>query len=403
MPDTYRRLIRIPAVRHALWLGMLLRTPIWAFNLVLTVHVVDRLHRGYAAAGTVTMLVTVAMALSGPWRGRMLDRVGLRRTVLPGLVVQVGCWIPGVFAPYPVLLVLAPVAALFMPPSFPILRQVLIAAVSDEDRTAALALDSVAVELTFMTGPVLGIVAAQWVGTPAALLGCLAVSALGAVALCVVDPPLHPDHGDEPGPTPADDAPPGWLSRPVVAVMLVTIGAAAVLTGTDVAIIAALRSMGRQPAIGWVMAIWGGGSAVGGLAYGALRRSLPPAWLLAGLALATVPAVLGTSPWPFALLLFVGGLFCAPTITATVDLLAALVPAARRGEAMGWHGSAITSGSALGAPLAGAVIDLTGWRGGLLLSAGCGLLAVAAALATDRGVGRVSASSASDAAPGRTP
>jgi predicted MFS family arabinose efflux permease len=34
-----------------------------------------------------------------------------------------------------------------------------------------------------------------------------------------------------------------------------------------------------------------------------------------------------------------------------------LVPAAARGEAMGWHGSALTAGLALGAPIAGAAID----------------------------------------------
>jgi MFS family permease len=36
----------------------------------------------------------------------------------------------------------------------------------------------------------------------------------------------------------------------------------------------------------------------------------------------------------------------------------------RRGEAMGWYGSALTSGVALGAPVAGVLIDATGPWGG---------------------------------------
>jgi predicted MFS family arabinose efflux permease len=63
---------------------------------------------------------------------------------------------------------------------------------------------------------------------------------------------------------------------------------------------------------------------------------------------------------------FVAGLMCAPTITATVDQLSRVVPEAARGEAIGWHGSAMTAGSALGAPVAGLAIDQWGWGGGFV-------------------------------------
>jgi predicted MFS family arabinose efflux permease len=73
---------------------------------------------------------------------------------------------------------------------------------------------------------------------------------------------------------------------------------------------------------------------------------------------------------------------CAPTITATVDQASRAVPESVRGEAMGWHGSAMTTGSALGAPLAGVAIDGWGYPGGFvavglvgLAAAGIGLLA----------------------------
>jgi MFS family permease len=87
--------------------------------------------------------------------------------------------------------------------------------------------------------------------------------------------------------------------------------------------------------------------------------------------------------WPLAALGFVAGLLCAPTITATVDQLSRVVPDAARGEAIGWHGSAMTAGSALGAPVAGLAIDQWGWAGGFVSVSLVGLLvALTGAVAT---------------------
>ena len=75
---------------------------------------------------------------------------------------------------------------------------------------------------------------------------------------------------------------------------------------------------------------------------------------------------LAPSVWPLAALAFVSGLPCAPTIIATVDQVSRIVPEAARGEAMGWHGSFMTAGSALGAPAAGVAIDHWGWGAGFV-------------------------------------
>jgi len=47
----------------------------FAGGVILTLHVADRLHRSYGAAGLVTTAATVAIAVSGPWRGGLLDRL----------------------------------------------------------------------------------------------------------------------------------------------------------------------------------------------------------------------------------------------------------------------------------------------------------------------------------------
>ena len=88
----------------------------------------------------------------------------------------------------------------------------------------------------------------------------------------------------------------------------------------------------------------------------------------------TAPVALATNLPLAVVLLFVSGLFCAPSITATVDTLSRLVPLGARGEAIGWHGSSMTLGIALGAPLAGFAIDAGGWQWGFVVVSAVGLL-----------------------------
>jgi MFS family permease len=146
-----------------------------------------------------------------------------------------------------------------------------------------------------------------------------------------------------------------------------------VLTGTDVGVVAALREFEQPGSIGWVLALWGLGSLVGGLVYGAWHRSYSVFWLLGGLSLTTAPVALATGVPAFAVIITLTGVLCAPTITATVEHLSRIVPERFRGEMMGWHGSAMTSGSALGAPVAGFAIDHGGWQWGFLVVALVGL------------------------------
>src|SRR5262249_61562011 len=69
------------------------------------------------------------------------------------------------------------------------------------------------------------------------------------------------------------------------------------------------------------------------------------------------PVGLAGDWWSLALALIPAGAMCAPTIAATGEVISRLAPAAVRGEAMGLHGSALTAGLALGAPLVGVVVD----------------------------------------------
>ncbi|MFW6599121.1 MFS transporter [Propionibacteriaceae bacterium Y2011] len=368
----YRHVLGVPGARHALLIGLLIRVPMTAANVLLVLHVVQSLGMSYAAAGAVSATYTVALAISGPWRGRILDRYGLRRTVLPCVVVGAACWAVAPWVGYVPLLLLVGLAGLFLVPTFGIIRQWLIASTPVTARKTAMVLDSVAAEAAFMIGPTIGVVVAVAVDTRTALLVAQALSLLGGLLLFVINPPQrHRDEANEADTTPISAR--VWVTPVVVALLAAGAASTIVLTAGDVGVVAAMREMGYDAQIGLVLAVWGLGSVIGGLAYGAMRRTIPVFWLLLGLGVTTVPIALAQGPISFCVLLFLSGLLCAPTIAATSDHLSRVVPARVRGEALGWHGSSMTSGSALGAPLAGITIDQAGWQAAFVVNAGIGI------------------------------
>ena len=377
----YRRVLANRRARVPLVLGVLVRVPLFAAGVVLTLHVVSTLHRSYAEAGLVTAVAFTCVSISGPWRGRLLDRLGLRRVIVPSMVVLAACWSVAPFAGYWPLLGLSAIAGLFAVPSFSIIRQAVLAAVSEDDRRAALSLDGVLVEVAFMIGPVVGVVAATTWPTSWVLFGVEMFGVGAAALLWLANPAITPDAAQVGEPVPRRQ----WLRAGFVAVCAAAGTATLVLSGTDISIVAALRHFDAASLIGPVLAVWGLGSLVGGLIYGVLHRPIPAYVLLAALAAVTVPMAFARNAWWLAALAVVAGLLCAPTITATVDQLSRLVPAGARGEALGWHGSTMTIGSSLGAPLAGVAIDLWGFGGGLVVVSAVGLaVAVLGAAVTVR-------------------
>ena len=401
----YQHVLAVRDTRNALALGLLIRVPMFAGTVLLTLHVVSALDRSYGEAGLVTAAATVAIAISGPWRGRMLDRLGLRRTVAPSLVIQAVCWSIAPWVDYAPLMALAAFAGLFVVPTFSILRQVIIRSVPEQQRRSALSLDSAGTELSFMAGPALGVwLATSW-DTSLALFTVEMAGVLAGCVLWFANPAIKgaPDAvaelaadaapqsaGLDPAPVPG--AWRGFITLPVAAVYLAAACSTLVLSGTDVAIVAALRSFGATESIGWILALWGAGSLVGGLVYGAWHRSFSVFWLLGGLAATTAPVALALGVPSFAVMITLSGVLCAPTITATVEQLSRVVPERFRGEMMGWHGSAMTAGSAVGAPVAGFAIDHGGWQLGFLVVSVLGVLvAMGGTLAGARRRGRAPA------------
>lgn len=367
----YRRVLSYSRARQVLLLGFLLRLPIFSTSVLLMLHVTGRLGRSWTEAGVVAAIATIAIAISGPWRGKLLDTYGLRRVLLPSVVITGSAWVFAPFVGYWPLLILAGTAGLFVVPIFSVSRQGVIAAVPSDERRTALSVDSVAVELAYMSGPAMALWISTQIGTAWTLFGVQMFAVLGSVLLWWLNPPLHEESaGDEP----VRVARAGWFRGRFIVLCLAAAATTVVLVGSEVAVIAALKDWGDQGQLGLVFAAWGLGSIVGGLTYGALARGFSPFLMLAGLAVVSLPMALATSAVTVAVLGLIAGLLCAPTITATVEAVSRVVPVRARGEAMGWHGSAMTAGSALAAPLAGTAIDAGGYRPAIVLVCLVGLV-----------------------------
>ncbi|GMA26258.1 hypothetical protein GCM10025864_40170 [Luteimicrobium album] len=278
---------------------------------------------------------------------------------------------------------------------------------------SAYALDSIATELVFMVGPAVGVAVATQVGTTA-VLAAIGVAVSGAgVLLLVFDPPTRADqvvratspsadgtvppvepvspsaHGASPS---VKDAAPAtgparrlsWLTPTVAAVLAASAGATIVLVGTDLAILAHLRAHDQVGSLGIVYFAWCLGSVVGGLAYGSRHRATSSMLLLLALGALTIPLGLAHSVLGLTLLAFVAGLPCAPVMTATAEEVARMVPEERRGEAMGWQGTAFTVGSAVGSPVLGLVIDAAAPWVAFVAAGGAGVLIAVVGLVVRR-------------------
>jgi predicted MFS family arabinose efflux permease len=425
----YRELLAVPPIRRLLVVGMIARIPHSAAGVLLTLHIVLTLGQGYAAAGAAAAVMTVGIALGAPWRGRRVDTVGLRRALIPSVVSETVIWSIVPHVSYQWLLPLVFVGGLLTLPIFSVVRQSLGVLADGDQRRTAFALDAISTEMVFMVGPAAGAVVATSgqsvlgltiVGVSTSLAGLFLMwfnpptrsaagngaseaeeQAAAAMAVAAAAPAHVQEAAAELGPATAERRRSGlgrmglrnaglrgraaasfaWFTASVAAVFAVAAGAGMVLSGTDVGIVAALETNGREAEIGIVFVFWCAASVLGGLVYGALHRPVSPILLLLGMAALTIPMGFATDTLTLSLLSLLPGFLCAPVLSAASEKVADLVDEARRGEAMGWYGSALTAGIALGAPLAGLFIDGVGAWGGFVAVGVAGVLLCAAGIA----------------------
>jgi MFS family permease len=226
------------------------------------------------------------------------------------------------------------------------------------------------IELVFIAGPLLtGVIAA--LVSPAAALGVSAVSVVAGTVAFTALPPSRafvPETSEErPGLL-------GALRSPGVrTLVLISLPAGIGLGICEVALPAFSDAFGAAELAGVLLACWSLGSVAGGLLYGAWhpRPPLPRLHLAisALLPVCLLPLAAASSVLTMALLVLPAGLFIAPLLAARNELVGSVAPAGARTEAYTWPVTSFVGGIAIGAALAGALVEGPGWRTAFVVAA----------------------------------
>jgi MFS family permease len=315
---TYRQLIadrRISSVIAAVTIGRLAAGMV-PFGMIAVFTAQEKLF--WAGASSAAFLVSAAFA--GPYKGRLVDRYGAARLVVPmaiafaaiaslgGLLAASGAALPAT--------ILTAAAAVLAPPNSAILRSVWTAiAASDAENTKLHSLDSVVEEATFVVTPLLtsgiwfvvGPVWAVCTGAACALVGTLwfktRAHALGADTSAMrgsraSSSPDHADHAADHAERPTEPKVSVILSRNGLAILGPMLGLGIAFGALSVGFPAWALERGNPEFSGILLALGSVGGVLGGLVYGRLPANGARLWLryfAATVILAAAVALVGTS------------------------------------------------------------------------------------------------------------
>lgn len=347
------------------------------------VLVVKRQTGSFAVAGAATAAYYLAVALTAPVAGRLMDRLGARPVLLASGVLYPAALLGVALGPRLGVgrvgtQVLCAVAGLTVPQLATVTMSLWARLLPEGAATqAAYSTESVVTEAAFILGPLL-VSLFVLLGDPAyALLAAAACSAAGAFG--VASSALLRDRPRERG------AAAGWtgpLRAAGVRLMLVTLAVVAVIYGAVPLVVTAFAQERASPAaVGVLIALWSAGGIIGALWYGGRRWSIPARqqfpWALAALAASLVPIAVARGLPDMALYMLVAGLVVAPVGVLAMQLIAVVAPPETRTEAFGWQNTANYAGFALGSSLGGLAIESLGYRLAALVPSVAVLLALA--------------------------
>jgi predicted MFS family arabinose efflux permease len=358
---------------------ILARTPFAAVGLLLIVRTKE-LTGSYAASGAVAAAASVALGVSSPLVGRLVDRRGqtavLRCAVAVNTIALVGFALMPHATPVAVLAGWAALAGAATPPVGACMRTLYPMLLDGDLLHRAYAFESAALELTYIAGPLVMLALAAVAGTATALIAAAVTFALGTVVFSATreSRAWRPSRADAHAPRG------GALRSPGLQTIVVAIGLAGATFGAvEVAVAAACQAAGAKCATGLLLAIWGLGSMLGGFA--AARAGAPAdaaRWLvllLAALGVGDLALVPVAAPAGLAPILLVAGAAVAPLLGTAYSLIDRVAPSGGRTESFAWLTTAISVGLAGGSALAGVFVDAAGPGGGFATAAAAGLVA----------------------------
>jgi MFS family permease len=375
-----------PGALRLFAVSIVARVPVATLSIGLLIHA-RHVTGSFAAAGLVAGAFAVALGAGGPVLGALVDRRG-QTAVLLASALAAGAALAGAAAlpagaPLPALVALAAAAGLATPPVGACTRTLIPALLDDAEAVrAAYAAESAAVELTWIAGPPLVLLAGATWSTGVALAGAAVVLAGGTVAFAA---------------QPASRAwrPARTIERPrggslgtaaMRTLVVVFVLAGVVFGAVEIGVAAAAEALGATAAAGPLLGIWGAGSLAGGLvaarAGGGARSGAGLALVLAALGAGHL-ALAGASGSVLALaaVLALAGAAIAPTYASIYAIVDDVAPAGTVTEAFAWLATAAAIGAAAGAALAGALADAAGPATTFVLAGGAAAAAALVVLA----------------------
>jgi MFS family permease len=380
-PGRYRALIRTPGAMKFAVPGLIGRMPIGMLSLGIVLLVVAVTGR-YGIAGAVGASGAVAYAVATPQVARLVDRYGQRRVLRPlmlvfGLSAAALVLCASRHAPLWTLFVTGGLTQASMPALGSMVRARWSNALGGSPLLhAAFSLEAIADELIFITGPILVVVLATQIQP---VFGVTVTAGIGVAGVLL----FAAQRRTEPvtGATAARVRGTALRTRGLLVLIGMQACLGALFSAVDLATVAFAQAHGGKTLAGPVLGVYGLGSAIGGLWYGSRRWRTPlPNRLLAALAATVLPMasfLLVPNLWWMFGAIFAAGLGISATLINSYSIAEAIVPVSYRTEGMTWLPTASSAGTAIGAPLAGHLVDSHGAGAGYLFAFAAGLAALA--------------------------
>jgi MFS family permease len=383
----YAEIYAIPRAWQFSVAGILGRMPMSMFGLG-TVLLISAGTGQYGLAGSVSAAGALGGAVCAPRFGRLIDRVGQHRVLVPqclifalavsGLVAAVE-----LHAPAWTLFLCGMTGGATIPQTGPMARARWSALLAGSPRLhTAFSIESVADELCFVVGPAAVTMLATQVH-PAAGVGTAVFLALTGSLW------FASQRSTEPQVVARESGGPGFRGllirghrRPLAAPGLPVLVPAFVFLGmmfvtVDLSTVAFASRFGHKALAGLILGCYALGSGTGGLWYGSRTWRSPVSRRMAVTLSVTAAGVctFWAMPdlWVLAVVIYLSGMTIAPTLISGFSLLEEQALPGRSTEAMTWLSTGISVGVACGAAATGFVLDAFGPRWGYAFAAACGV------------------------------
>jgi MFS family permease len=327
----------------------------------------------YGYGGAVAAAGAVTTALAGPVLGRLADSHGQRRVLLPVLAVFVVSgagflaavkedW-PGFF-----VFVFAGIAGACIPPVSSMIRVRWTYLLRGSHRLpTALAMESVVDEFVFIVGPVLVTFLSTTGHATSGVVTAFTLAAVGALLFAAQQKTEPPPGGHE------SRNGPSAMRTPGLRVLFVVGAAVGAILGTlEIALVAFADEENAMALSGVLIAGLAVGSMASGIGWGMVHWSYPLrhrlAVVLILLTVLSLPLLIIDDVWVMVPFVIVAGVAVSPSLISSFTLAELLVPRSAVTEAFTWIGTALGLGVAVGASVAGKIVDVYGANASFLVA-----------------------------------